>query len=213
MNEHSEPRIWRLDPDDVPEAAATLARAFAESPFFVTCIPDPATRREHLPPFFGACLRYGCLFGRVFAAGVGPGRIDGVGWWYRFPDAYFDQERTLAVGFDAVDELLGEGSNRIEQISRGIDVAMERGLPSPRANLDQIGVDPAAQRRGLGQALVREICADAAREGLPVALWTDTPDNVRFYQSVGFEVTNSGTDAYHGMPWWGMFRPIQLDPV
>lgn len=208
MSQPANPYIWRLGLDDVPEAAAVLSRAFAESPFFITAIPDVATRREHFPPFFGACLRYGCTFGRVFAAGIVPGRIDAVGWWYRFPDAYFDLERTQVAGFDAVDELLGEGSNRIERISRGIDVAMERDVPSPRANLDQIGVDPTVQRRGLGQALVRAICADAAREGLPVALWTDTAANVRFYRSVGFEVTSSGADATHGMPWWGMFRGL-----
>lgn len=212
MNERTEPWIWRLAPDDVPEAAAMLARAFNESPFFTTCIPNSETRREYLPPFFSACLRYGCMFGRVFAAGIVAGRIDGVGWWYRFPDAYFDQERTQVVGFDAVDALLGEGSNRIETISRGIDISMERNLPILRANLDQLGVDPAFQGRGLGRALVRHICADAAREGLPVAIWTDSTDNVRFYQSVGFEVTTSGTDASHGMPWWGMLRSIQHDP-
>lgn len=203
----SDVHVWRLGLDDVPEAAAVLARAFAHDQFFGTCIPDPVTRREHLPPFFAACLRYGCHFGRVYAGGTVPGRMDGVGWWYRFPDDYFDHERTELVGFGEVAALLGQGSDRIEAISGRVDAAMARVLPQPRANLDQIGVDPDWQGRGIGKALVGQIVADAAAEELPVALWTDSEANVAFYLRCGFQVAIDGSDGGDDIPWWAMLRP------
>jgi GNAT superfamily N-acetyltransferase len=208
LDQESDPiSIWALTESDLAAASHVLTRAFADDPFFTFSIPDSATRMEHLPPFFETCLRYGTMYGRVFGAGRTPGVIHGVAWWYRFPEFHYDESRAQAAGFGEIDRLLGDGSKRIELVSRAVDLEMERTLPQPRANLDQIGVDPSAQGSGIGSALVRHVVEEAASEGLPVALWTDSQENVSFYQHHGFDVGCDGSHAPHGVAWWAMFRP------
>jgi GNAT superfamily N-acetyltransferase len=209
----SEIRIWKLGAEDVPAAAALMTRAFQGDTFFCTSIPDDYVRRVHLPPFFEACLRYGVRYGHVYGAGRSDGVPEGVAWWYRFPDAHYDHERTMAVGFDKVDLLLGEGSRQIETISRGIDAEMERTFPKSRLNLDQIGVDPSSQGNGIGTALVERILADARRLELPVALWTDAQSSVDFYARLGFDVKLSGSKPEYAISWWALLHPYGQGPT
>ena len=60
-----------------------------------------------------------------------------------------------------------------------------------RAHLDEIDVHPDHGRRGLGRALVEQVCAWAAAGGLPAVTLTterDIPWNAPFYRRLGFEV-------------------------
>ncbi len=202
--------IWRLGLADVPEAAELMTRAFLNDPFFVTSIPDPILRREHLPPFFAACLNYGCHYGRVFGAGQELARLEGVAWWYRYPEWHYNGERTKIAGFDEVARLLGEGSDRIENISNAITDTLNPLFPVKRAVLDQLAVDPGSQRSGIGSALVQHIIDETTYDGLPIELWTASESNLTFYARHGFEVVASGRDADHGMGWWGLGRGIQV---
>ena len=64
----------------------------------------------------------------------------------------------------------------------------ERHDPSaPHVHLGPIGVDPAAQRRGLGQVLMRHYCERLDRDRVTGYLETDRPENVRFYERFGFQ--------------------------
>ena len=196
------PVVWPLDESGCEEGGHLLTRAFVDDPFFRYAIPDPADRASQLPPFFAACLRYGCLFGRSLAVGRTPGRPEGVGWWYRFPEADFTPERTSAAGFDAVGELLGPASDRIAEVAHAVDAVTAQALPGRRCQLDQLGVDPASQGQGLGSALVQAILRDAELVGLPVSLWTVDPANLAFYRRNGFDVIADGISANGALPWW-----------
>ncbi len=64
-------------------------------------------------------------------------------------------------------------------------------LVDGHAHLDEIDVHPDHGRRGLGRALVEQVCAWAADSGLPsVSLTTerDIPWNAPFYARLGFAV-------------------------
>jgi len=187
-------------------AAQVLTQAFATDAFFRFAIPDQQVRVRQLPPFFAACLRYGLRYGQVYAAGRKPGTIEGVGWWYRYPDWQFNHERTSAVGFDAVAELLAAGSDRITKFAGRVDAQVNVVAPEPRANLDQIGVLPDAQGHGIGRALLQKIIANATAEALPVCLWTVHADNLAFYLAAGFAPICAGRNDTDDLDWWAFLR-------
>nr|WP_246422211.1 GNAT family N-acetyltransferase [Nocardiopsis mwathae] len=58
----------------------------------------------------------------------------------------------------------------------------------PHGELVLLGVDPAAQRRGIGSALVRDGLDQADLAGYPVALVTTNSDDIAFYRRFDFKV-------------------------
>jgi ribosomal protein S18 acetylase RimI-like enzyme len=74
-------------------------------------------------------------------------------------------------------------------------------------HIGPVGVEPGFQDRGIGGAIMRDICATFDREERIGWLETDKERNVRFYTGLGFEVVESTTIL--GVPTWFMRR----DPV
>ncbi len=56
----------------------------------------------------------------------------------------------------------------------------------PMAYLWFIGVSPLYQRQGIGNKLLKQVIADAERQGLPVYLETSTERNLPWYDQHGF---------------------------
>ena len=78
--------------------------------------------------------------------------------------------------------------------------------PEPHWLLDQVAVEPAAQGRGIGGAMLRFAIERAERHGLPLCLETGVPGNVPLYERFGFRVTR-GADGPDGGPHiWFMRR-------
>jgi GNAT superfamily N-acetyltransferase len=199
--------VWRLSEGDAAVAADVLTSAFLADPFFVYAIPDDDRRLALLPPFFAACVRYGIRYGEAIGAGRRARTLEGVAWWYTYPEAYFNHERTAAVGFGSVAELLGEGSDRITAFSGFVDRLVEPKLPEPRMNLDQLGVLPNARGLGIGSALLRQAIECARADNHSIALWTVTGNALRLYEQLGFGIVASGLYGNEAVQWWALHRP------
>jgi GNAT superfamily N-acetyltransferase len=78
--------------------------------------------------------------------------------------------------------------------------------PEPHAFLHTLGVEPRAQRRGTGAALLERLIAEAEAAGVAIHLTTSTPENLPYYRRFGFE-----PDGERGLPrdvpLWAMLRP------
>ena len=74
----------------------------------------------------------------------------------------------------------------------------------PHWYVASLGVEPAAQGRGLGAALLTKFLEHADREGFPTYLETDRMRNVGFYEARGFRVEEQ--IAVLGVPVWRMWR-------
>jgi ribosomal protein S18 acetylase RimI-like enzyme len=82
-----------------------------------------------------------------------------------------------------------------------------RHLRGPHYYLFVLGVEPEAQGRGLGKALLRDLSARADAHGLPCYLETDKPTSVKLYQSAGYEVvTEEVVRGVPGLHMWTMKR-------
>lgn len=87
-----------------------------------------------------------------------------------------------------------------------VDWTVQRLRPrDPHVYLYLLAVDPPAQRRGVGAALVEAVVAHAFERGLPVCLETMAPSNPAFYAKQGFRVTGE-CDLIDGARAWLMRR-------
>jgi len=175
--------VWRLSPDRAAEAVEVLLEVFPDVPGSNRLGPGEERRIARL--ILERTVESGLAIGRIDAWGDPP---VGVAVWLRRP-ALDEPEpprpprprlRDLLPP-DVVDALERYGATlqRLRAISRA----------DPHIYLDMIGVLPRHRRHGIAIALMEAGHAWADDLGLPVALDTDTEENVAFYARRGYEVT------------------------
>jgi ribosomal protein S18 acetylase RimI-like enzyme len=80
----------------------------------------------------------------------------------------------------------------------------ERDLPEDHWHIGPVGVEPGFQGRGIGGAIMRELCDGFDQDNKTGWLETDREINVRFYSAHGFEVVDKETIL--DVPTWYMRR-------
>jgi len=70
-----------------------------------------------------------------------------------------------------------------------------------------VAVDRPLQGRGIGSAMLEEVCARIDRTGGLLYLEADKPENVRFYQKYGFQTIVEAPVL--GVRNWFMQRPAR----
>jgi ribosomal protein S18 acetylase RimI-like enzyme len=194
--------IRHLEPCDHQSAAAVAARALVDAPTTVAMYGDDLLDRLALPyadfgmlfqalsvPQIGAFCG-DCLVG--VAAVTPPGGC--VGSFFGAAAAELLEKPTPGLG--------DPSRARVFWAHFAIhDCSDEHWHVGP------VGVEPGFQGRGIGAALVRELCATFDGQDRVGWLETDKERNVRFYGALGFEVVETTTIV--GVPTWFMRR----DPV
>lgn len=131
---------------------------------------------------------------RTVESGLAIGRLDawgdppvGVAVWLR--RAALDEPEKPRPSRPSLSDLLPPD---VVDALRRFDAAMQRlralSRPDAHVYLDMIGVLPAHRRQGIATALMEAGHAWADDLGLPVALDTDTEENVPFYTRRGYVV-------------------------
>ena len=201
--------------DDVVEAAALLAAAFADRTNLASLVPARA-REERLRRWFEwtavDVLRRGVA--EVAVPEVGPDRtILAVAWWHR-PDG----RRTRRSH--------GPRRRRLEHAVRGPVVAVRvfgaAGLLSaarsylasrgarpgdPHWHLAYLAASPAPEARGAATALLVHRTAETDRQGVGVHLESSSPGTVGFYERLGWQVTVP-VPGPRGRSTTAMWRPV-----
>ena len=177
--------IAALDASDLPAAARVLTRAFRDNPGMLAILRgDPPELRERLlePCMVGftrAALRWG-----VAEVARLDGEIRGVSLSFlpgEFPPPFWSMF-VMARG-----PLLA-GPRRALRFAR-VDHTQRQNHPRDRhAYLWFLAVDPAAQGRGLGSALLESLARKAAAERVQCYLETDKASLVRLYERHGYAV-------------------------
>jgi len=163
---------------DIPSAARTLARAFADYPWtrHVTDARDHERRVLAVQELF--LTHVGLPHGRVW----GTDDHTAVAVWTT-PDV--DLGPVFADLAPRLAELAGERAAAQE----AAEAALAPYRPSePVWFLGTVGVDPAHQGAGLGRAVLAPGIAAAEAAGLPAFLETTGERNRRFYEALGFRV-------------------------
>jgi len=193
--------VGPLADEERPAAERVLARAFRDSPLNVAVIgSDPERRlranlhgaRALLP----AALAQGLvLVAREDAAAQGLlVATPPFGWPLPAPSLRAHLRRVLGQGL------------RVARRWGLVFEALARVHPrEPHWYLSTLGVDPTAQGRGVGTALLAHWLAGVDADALPAWLETDRQANVAFYRRAGFEVARR-TEVL-GTTVWCMGRP------
>jgi ribosomal protein S18 acetylase RimI-like enzyme len=193
--------VDRLADAEREAAGLVLARAFRDNPLNVAVIGrDPARRLRANLHGIRALLPVAQAHGLVLRAG-GRGAPRAV-LVATGPFAWPLPPPPLGV---ALRRALGQGL-RVARRWGLVFAALARVHPrEPHCYLATLGVDPEAQSRGVGGALLARWLAGVDADALPAWLETDRERSVGFYRRHGFEVRLQ-TSAL-GKPIWCMWRP------
>jgi ribosomal protein S18 acetylase RimI-like enzyme len=192
--------VVRLDDSRLGEASDVLARAFQDDPAWVWLIPDDERRRRLLPWLFRVGFD-------VTAADVWTtsGTVRGAARWLppgRPPMRVGPTLKALVT----TPLKLGSAIAPFLAYGRSVEALRAEAMPDPHWYLAGIGVDPSAQRRGVGAALLQPGLAAAARAALPAVLLTNNAANLAFYQRHGFEVVREDNTPKGGPHAWAMVK-------
>lgn len=193
------PAVRVATADDAPAIVRTLVRAFADDPF-VRWIVRPGGGEELLRSYMDMALRRMTMpHGAVYTTDD----LRAVALWA--PPGTWD----LSVGdqlalLPTVLRIVGVG--RLPAVAQGIG-EIEAGRPEPPWwFLTLLGTEPAAQRTGLGSAVLRPVLERCDREGIPAVLDTCVESNLRFYARHGFRVSGRIQLPAGGPPCWSLVR-------
>ena len=196
--------VRRATVGDIPELAATLARAFAHDPFYKFLAGHAPERNQRMRDGWTGVLRHAS---NGLSHTYTTDDHAGVAVWH--PPAY------SGAGF--IDSLrllpsatrMAGGIGRLRDVSRAV-AALEQHrrlhVPGPHFYLSVLGVEPDRQGEGIGTSLMQPALDLARDASLPAYLETATGRNVLLYERAGFTVVEElmipGTDI-HG---WLMLR-------
>ena len=183
--------------DGVGAMATTLALAFQDDPIFAWCLPDTRQRAGLLPSCFE-------LFARaVVPHGASEVASEGLGATLWVPESTPPVLEEDAPAFEArIAELLGADGDR----TFALMAVMEEHHPTAAHRyLWFVGVNPSAQGRGIGTALLESSLATCDVGGVAAYLEATSEHNRRLYERHGFEVTDE-LSVDGSPPMWPMWR-------
>jgi GNAT superfamily N-acetyltransferase len=168
--------------EERPQVVTALCRAFFDDRVYRWLVPDDAQRRRSAAMFYARFVEACWPHGQVYAAGAGAGAAVWVP-----PGAHLVGEHEAEAFTRDLLESAGDDacSARMAQVFGLLD---EHHPSDPHWYLAFMGVDPSAQGRGIGSALLTAVLPLADRDGMPAYLEASCPENRRLYERHGFEL-------------------------
>ena len=197
--------VRRAGRGEIPEMAATLARAFAHDPFYSFLAGDAPERNQRMRDGWSGILRFGSAH---LAETYTTDDHAGVALWippgHGGPSVIDSLRMMPAIGRLA-------GWRRLRKVTSAIGALEERHrhhAPQPHFYLSALGVDTERQGEGIGTALMKPVLVRCQAEGIPAYLETATARNVLLYERLGFEVVEELTLPDTDVHGWLMLRRV-----
>jgi GNAT superfamily N-acetyltransferase len=174
------PAVAPVQPEQIRDVAAAIARGFDDNEIWVWLIPDDRRRVKLLTRRYAAMIKHVCIpRGGAWATAD----LQGGALWTP-PDRL---EWTLGEQLhEALALLPGLG---VRGAVRGQRLYALFRAHHPRAAhyyLDTLSIDPDHRRRGYGSALLAPLLERADADRVPVYLETQRADNLPYYARFGF---------------------------
>lgn len=194
------PNVRSVESVDIGPLLALLARAFVDDPFVAWVVRGGAGREDRANAYFDLMLR------RVSAARRGAfttRSLAGVAAWVP-PNAWPPSVGTQVAMLPQTLSFVGLA--RIGVVSQGAELMESLRPRAPHWHLALLGVEPRAQRRGVGAALLADGLARAEADGVPAHVETSLAANVPFYERAGFRLVEQIVLPGEGPPVWALQR-------
>ncbi|WP_380930186.1 GNAT family N-acetyltransferase [Sphingomonas arantia] len=174
--------------------ATIFASAFQDEPALSYIIPDPTERAVRLPSLFHLLIESDDKSGLQYMTEDGAAAA----LWRRPGQARLGWKEMLSQARPMV-SALGPHLVRALRVSH----AMEQRFPTtPFWYLHYVGCERSRQRSGLGAEVVRAGLAHV--DGYPIYLETADPDNIPFYEQLGFSITSHWRTFPGGPSFWSL---------
>jgi ribosomal protein S18 acetylase RimI-like enzyme len=192
--------VVRIGKERYGEASDVLARAFFDDPAWVWLLPDAQRRARLLPWLFR--IGFDVTAADVYVT-VGP--LLGAARWLPPGRPSMRVAATLRA-LVTTPMRLGVATAQFLAYGRAVEQMRADVARGPHWYLAGIGVEPSAQRQGLGAALLRPGVEAAAAARIPAVLLTNNEANLAFYEANGFAVVRQGRTPEDGPRAWAMVR-------
>lgn len=200
--------LHRLQKAEIRPAAAMFARAFQNDALYAYLMPKTEGRERLLPLFFEFRLRFGLLYGEVYAASP---LLEGAAIWLSSTHSAMTPLRMLrAGGLSLMRNAGSEIINRLRSLEDFAGQMRQRSAPAVYWHLSPIAVDPTCQGKGIASRLLRPFLARMEAEHTPCFLETQSEKNVAIYQHYGFRMVETGVIPGTAIPHFAMLRNENL---
>jgi ribosomal protein S18 acetylase RimI-like enzyme len=163
--------------DEMPQTVACIIAAFITDPIARFAAPSPHDYLRAMPEatraFAGGSFEHGAAYVSVDFCGAA--------LWLP-PGVHPDGEALERVFRDSAKP------EHLDDLLATFERMGESHPDEPHWYLPMIGVEPNAQNRGLGRALMQHAVARCDREGMLAYLESSNPRNITLYERHGFEV-------------------------
>jgi ribosomal protein S18 acetylase RimI-like enzyme len=196
--------LVKLEKNQITEAVRVLSQAFIDDPLIKWFFPDKSSREELSFSYFRFRIKYGILFGDVYATSH---NLEGLAIWFSSENTKMTYVRMMRaggirlimkLGFDLVGKLTSVG-NFVSNIH-------QRLVNYPHLHLSPMGVAPEYQGQGYGSILMRSMLRRLDEQNLPCFLETQNEKNVKIYQHYGFKIIDKTTIPNSTLEHWSMLR-------
>ena len=196
--------LLRLTKSQARMAGEMCGRAFQDVPMFVSLIPDDAVRKKTLHHLFEFVVRYGVLFGKVYAPST---NVEGVAVWLPSDKVNMTIWGVIRSGGMSLLTKVDRGIlKRFQAVDAAILKTHNRLASFPHWYLALIGVEPVFQGRGYAKTLLEAMLTRIDGEHLPCYLETNTRKNVSIFKRYGFKVVEEFVISDTGIENWAMLR-------
>ncbi|MHA2226866.1 MAG: GNAT family N-acetyltransferase [Candidatus Hodarchaeales archaeon] len=200
-------KLIRLTKDQVKPAARAVARAFQDYPLWISIFPDASERKQKsLPNMFEFLIRYGVLYGEVWATR----NLEGVALWLPPDKIHMSMIGMMRAGGLKIPFKVGmKNMSRVMTSMEFTTKVHDRLVTTRHWYLFILGVDTVHQGKGFAGALLRPMLARIDEEGLPSFLETHDEKNVPLYEHFGFTVIEKADILGLDVTNWAMLREIR----
>lgn len=183
-------RIRAIRKGEEQALASSISKAFFDDPMMHYIMPNASKRIKRSEWMFGNLIGYVQNFGHVYT----DDNQTGGSIWLPPGKTTIGAMDMMRAGMWQMPFRVGlRGFLRFGRLDGAASKAHKKAVPGDHWYLLGLGVDPDAQKTGLGTEAI-EIGADQAQaDGLPVYLETMTQANVDYYSKRGFEVAEELT--------------------
>lgn len=181
----------------IGEISLMLARAFYKDPFYVYIMPDDKKRTDQLRWWYKILIKYTLNNGDLYISS----NKKGAALWLGPKRPTLDFIQLAVNGLIAYPFKIGWLNFwRMLAVSSEWE-ALHKKEKDMHYYLLVIGIDPSAQRKGLGKMLMKNQLKKADDEGLFCYLETVTEENVMFYRRNQFYVVKKGRIGERSSYW------------
>lgn len=184
-----EREMTMIKENQIAQTARVLARSFQDDILMNFMFPDEEERKKHAKYFFEFIVRYGILFGDVYAVSQD---IKGVAAWLSSKNAEFPICKLERAGVsEFISHAGSEAGERMKLFTEFLRFTREEIVPYPHYAFWILGVLPEHQRKGYASTLIRLKVEEFDRDGVTSYLETQTLENASLYERFDFRTVKT----------------------